>query len=113
MLKSPTHLTIRRPSPTTVSFTASNAPLRTSLSAQVIFYSTILLRLLLGLAVLLVTGAKVSDTPHLLAVWKHDRSLLGGSFGHLAASVADGISWRILLPSTIAIIYIIFRKGYT
>jgi len=112
MLNPPTHLTIRRPSPTTVSFTASNAPLRTSLSLHVIFYSTILLRVLLGLSVLLITVAKITDTPRLIDVWRYEKPLLGGSLGRLATSVADRISWRVLIPTTTAIIYVVFRKGY-
>ena len=113
MLTPPTHLTIRRPSPTTVSFTASNAPLRTSLSAHVIFYLTIFLRILLGLSVLLITAAKVSDNSRFHGVRVHEAAILGGSIARFAASVADKFSWRILIPTTFTIIYVVLRKAYT
>lgn len=112
MLNPPTHLTIRRPSPTTLSFTASNAPLRTSLSAHVIFYLTILLRVLLGLSVLLITAAKVSDSPQFHGVRVQERDVLGGSIAAFVVSIAEKFSWRILIPSTLVTVYIVCRKSY-
>jgi len=113
MLNPPTHLTIRRPSPTTVSFTASNAPLRTSLSVRVILYLTILLRVLLGLSVLSITAAKFSNSPHFHGIGVHRGTFLTGLVAHFAASIAETINWRILIPTALGIIYIVFRRGYT
>ncbi len=113
MLNSPTRLTTRRPSPTTVSFTASNAPLRASLSARVIFYLTILLRVLLGVSVLLITASKASNSPPFHRIRAHRAISLEGSNARFTVFIAERISWRILIPSALAIIYIVFRRGYT
>ena len=113
MLNAPTHLTIRRPSPTTISFTASNAPLRTSLSAHIVFYITILLRVLLGLSVLLIASTKLTDLSQVQGARAHETVYGGDRINYLAAFIAQKSSWRVLIPTTLGIIDIIFRKTYT
>lgn len=62
MLTTRPHLTTLRPSPTTVSHTASTASPRQTFPSQFLHYVLLLLRLLLALATLLVLCAKLSNT---------------------------------------------------
>lgn len=109
----PSYLTIRRPSPTTVSFMVSNAPLRSTLSAKVIFYAGTFLRIVVGFCVLLIDAAKVRNNLFLhngLVSWE---DFWTTATGHGACRVADWLDWRVVVIGSGILFYLIFRKGYT
>jgi phosphatidylinositol N-acetylglucosaminyltransferase subunit H len=113
MFNRPPHLSFRRPSPTTVLFTVSNAPSRATISSRVLFYLELLLRCILGICVLFVDAAKGRN-----GVFFQDDSLSWDllwetSPGMMACSIADRMDWRLLGAVSFALVYLVFRKGYT
>ncbi|KAI9696033.1 MAG: hypothetical protein M1836_005864 [Candelina mexicana] len=113
MLTSPNHLSTHRPSPTTVQFTVSNAPPLKTVSAKIVFYTTLLLRLIIGLAIVLVSIAKIqsaspNDKPSSFEIlFTHNPA------GALSGTVAENVDWRILLPIGGAIAYLVIWRGST
>lgn len=120
----PARLTTYRPSPTTASFTVSNAPTRTTLSSKLTFSIQILLRILLFLSVILLNAAKarhnrtLSFSPSSAREHGSPSVLFGeevwlSAIGGLACWVADGYSWQVITAGSVVVLYVVFRKGYT
>ncbi|KAL1986201.1 hypothetical protein VTN96DRAFT_6716 [Rasamsonia emersonii] len=110
----PARLTVRRPSPTTVCFTVSNAPSRHTWPAKLAFCAEVLLRILVFIFVLLVDAAKLRHS--LLA----ENGFLGlgsdvwsTSLGSFACRIADRYGWSIIAGVSALLIYAVWRKGYT
>lgn len=107
-------LTVQRPSPTTVLFTASNAPARRTWSSKLAFGIEVLLRILGFLSVLLVNFAKVrrfittND-----GNWGVSSELWTTSVGSLTCRIADHYTWPIVAVASALITYAVWRKGYT
>jgi phosphatidylinositol glycan class H protein len=110
----PTRLTVRRPSPTTALFTVSNAPSRRTWPAKIGFCVEVLLRILVFISVLLLDASKL----------RHSVLLEDGGFGiandvwvtsvgSLACRVADQYTWSVVAGLSAALIYAVWRKGYT
>ncbi|THD00264.1 hypothetical protein EYZ11_000314 [Aspergillus tanneri] len=90
----PGRLISRRPSPTTVSFTVSNASRHTSTPAKILFYFQILLRALIFVCVVFFNIARQRDSYF----------------------YQDGSALRCPVVVTLVsavVIYGVFRKGYT
>lgn len=108
------HLTVRRPSTTTVSFTVSNASPRSTLPAKLAFYLQVLVRALLFVCVLLIDTAKLRHMFFLqngpIVPWE---DFWLSRIGSLACRAADAYSWRAVVAASALIIYGVFRKGYT
>lgn len=110
----PPHLIVRRPSPTTVSFTVSNAPQHSSTSAKLVFHVQVIIRAIILCCVILVGVASIRHT-----AWVQDVSIIPWSslwtsrLGDLACRVADSYSLKVVVPVIAAIVYGVFRKGYT
>lgn len=106
----PAHLYVRRPSPTTVCFTVSNAPSRQTWSAKLAFAVEILLRAVIFALVLLTDAAKLR---HL------DLGILRGRIdwttgvGRMAARLADRYHWSIVAGASAVLIYAVWRRRYT
>ncbi|KZF25276.1 hypothetical protein L228DRAFT_280528 [Xylona heveae TC161] len=113
MLNVPVRLSIRRPSPTTVSYTVSNAPSRTSFSAQATFYVTIILRVLLAISALAVAVAKFTQVSGAQKVPGAQILFESTSLGTFSDGIATRFSWKIVFPAVAAIIYAVVQKGYT
>ena len=120
MSLSPTpRLLIRRPSPTTVSFTVSNLPNHSRMTSLLITIPILLLRSLLGVFTLFVNWAKYSSTivearfPLPLPITTAQNIIATTSFGRLAAVVAERIKWPVLLPISAAISYLVIARFYT
>ncbi|KAL4931120.1 PIG-H family GPI synthesis protein [Aspergillus undulatus] len=109
----PLHLISRRPSPTTASFTVSNASRHASTAAKLFFYFQLLLRGIVFAGVLFLHAARYR---HLFffedgsfvpwtAVWS-------SSLGSFVCRVADNYNFFIAFASAL-VVYGVFRKGYT
>lgn len=110
----PARLTVRRPSPTTVCFTVSNAPSRRTWPAKLAFCAEVLLRILVFIFILLVDAAKLRHS------FLAENGLLGlGSdvwstfLGSFACRIADQYGWSIVASVSALLIYAVWRKGYT
>ena len=110
----PGRLILRRPSPTTVSFTVSNASRHTSTPAKVLFYLQVVLRVLSFFCVLLLDVAKLRHSSYIqearlipwAAVWS---TPLGAS----VCGYADRYSYPAVGLVSAIVMYGVFRKGYT
>jgi len=99
MLAPRPHLSIHRPSPTTVAFTVSTASLRKTLTSHLLHYTLLFLRLLLGLSTLLVLYISTIETP--IQILKPLSDYIADvPFSHIAA-----LSFVSL--------FIVFRRFYT
>ncbi|CAI7610083.1 unnamed protein product [Penicillium pancosmium] len=110
----PGRLIVQRPSPTTVSFTVSNASPRSSSPAKILFGIQILLRALLFCCVILGLTARLRNLVLLqgenLAQWQ---AIWSSPFGaHLCGLVDRYNPWAMAVVSVL-VIYGVFKRGYT
>ncbi|KAF9893147.1 hypothetical protein FE257_012558 [Aspergillus nanangensis] len=110
----PSRLILRRPSPTTASFTVSNASRHTSTPAKILFYFQILLRAIVFSLVVVVNVAKHRD-----AFFYQDGTFISwptvwaSAPGVYVCRIVEAYTpWAIALAST-AVIYGVFWRGYT
>lgn len=110
----PVRLHIRRPSPTTVYFTVSNASSRRSTTAKLLFYLQILLRALLLACALFASAAKLRNVPiarrELTMRWE---PVWSSPLGLFMCPVVDSYSAWVVAVVNAIVIYGVFRKGYT
>ncbi|EER26568.1 hypothetical protein CPC735_007410 [Coccidioides posadasii C735 delta SOWgp] len=109
----PSRLLVERPSPTTVLFTVSNAPSRSSITSKLLFYLEILLRVIIFAAVLLVDAAKLRDYAFCqdgIIPWSN---VWSSPAGLMACHIADRHLWQVIAPSSAVLLYLMVRKGYT
>ncbi|PLN85769.1 hypothetical protein BDW42DRAFT_131825 [Aspergillus taichungensis] len=110
----PVRLLSRRPSPTTVSFTVSNASRRTSTPARILSLFQTLLRALVFLFVHIIDIAKLrhsifqGEGPFL--PWN---TIWSTPWGALACRIADAYSYGFIAVASAVMIYGVFRKGHT
>ncbi|KAI9823096.1 MAG: hypothetical protein M1819_001515 [Sarea resinae] len=108
-----THLTTRRPSPTTVLYTASTArPLKT-LASRLLFLLTLLVRLVLGISVLLLALAKARQTIRKNDVYEWEDAVLATRAGGWAMRLASRLDARVVVPACLGVGYAVLRRGYT
>ncbi|CEJ56187.1 hypothetical protein PMG11_02405 [Penicillium brasilianum] len=111
----PGRLTVQRPTPTTVSFTVSNAPRRSSSPAKVLFGLQILLRALLFCCVIVVGITRLRrhffEKGSLFIISWEDvwSSSLGA---HVCRRVDSYNPWVTAIVSAV-VLYGVFRRGYT
>ncbi|EED19476.1 phosphatidylinositol N-acetylglucosaminyltransferase, putative [Talaromyces stipitatus ATCC 10500] len=107
-------LTVQRPSPSTVLFTASNAPARCTWSSKLAFGIEVLLRIVGFLLVLLVNFAKVR---HFISItdgdWGVSPELWATKVGSLACRIADYYTWPIVAIASAILTFAVWRKRYT
>ncbi|KAJ5293690.1 hypothetical protein N7508_008511 [Penicillium antarcticum] len=110
----PGRLKVRRPSPTTVSFTVSNAPQRSNSPAKILFGLQILLRAALFFCVI---GAAIARLRHTFfyedgrviawpAVWS-------SPLGAKVCSLVDLYNPLAMVAGGVLVIYCVFRRTYT
>ncbi|KAJ5924487.1 hypothetical protein N7466_008674 [Penicillium verhagenii] len=110
----PGRLRVQRPSPTTVSFTVSNAPQRSNSPAKILFGFQILLRTILFFCVIIVGLARLRHFSFQAdggsipwpAMWA---SPLGS---HVCQLVDAYNPWAMAVIGTL-VVYGVFRRGYT
>ncbi|KAJ5890945.1 uncharacterized protein N7473_007173 [Penicillium subrubescens] len=111
----PGRLTVQRPTPTTVSFTVSNAPRRSNSPAKILFGLQILLRALLFCCVIVVGITRLRrhffERGNLFIISWEDiwSSPLGA---HVCRRVDSYNPWVIAVVSAL-VLYGVFRRGYT
>lgn len=110
----PSRLILRRPSPTTVSFTVSNASRRTSTPAKAFFYLQILLRAVIFFCVLLLDAAKFRRTFFMEdGSWIRWTTIWSSALGISVCRIADAYSSAVVVLASAIVFYGVFRKGYT
>ncbi|CAI7629701.1 unnamed protein product [Penicillium bialowiezense] len=110
----PGRLKIQRPSPTTVSFTVSNAPQRSSSPAKVLFGLQILLRTILFLCVIVVG---ITLLRHIC--FEGDSGVIkwplvwSSALGSKLCRLVDSYNPLAIAIVSALVIYGVFRRGYT
>ena len=122
MFTTPIYLLTRCPSPTTVSYTASNAPPNKTLVSKAFFYLTVVFRVFIGLFALLVVVTKAQCTPIFLSIVK---GLEGETIMYncsrwisaLRSEAVDGLarrhSWQVIGAGSLMVFFLVFRRFYT
>ena len=115
MVVSSTCLSIRRPSPTTILFTVSNASPRTTFAAQVPIYITWLLRVLIVLstALLLVTKSQCTAQEHGVNISILECPSWFPDIIPIQIATATRISWQTLAPASFVVLFLCFRRFHT
>ena len=110
-----THLTVCRPSPTTVLYNVSNVLPRKTFTANLFLYLTIVARSTLALSTLILliiryqqerTGAAPETGLASLGVWLC-------SIAPILERVATGTTWPILAPTSLLVLFLCFRRFHT
>lgn len=110
----PGRLTVQRPSPTTVSFTVSNAPRRSNTPAKILWALQILLRAVLFCAVVFVTIARFRHTlfenDGRFTQW-HDA--WANPLASRICHTADTFNPLAIMVVSAVVTYGVFRREYT
>lgn len=110
----PSYLKVRRPSPTTASFTVSNASQCTSTPAKALFYLQFLLRACIFVSVLVVCAARLRSSFFAKnGSWVRWTAVWASPLGELACRIADEYSPLVVTVGSVIALYGVFRKGYT
>ena len=107
------HLTKYSPTSTTILYTVSHPPPRSSRSSKALFVLGNVCRVLLCLFVLAVDVAKLHSIFELQRWRSRMTSVQGSVIGRLASSIAKALDWRLVAAGSFLIIYLCLRKGYT
>ena len=107
---SPTLRTLK-PTPSTVSFTVSTRPERKTVPATLKHWISILIRILFGVAVLLLLWVKwrVSCVQSIDVLLR----ILGGRQTALMLQIVGQYQWRYMIPGAVAVLFTVVRRGYT
>lgn len=108
-------LTVHRPTPTTASFTVSNAPRRSNPTAKVLFGLQILLRALLFFCVIGVGVARLrrqffEQGSFLTISWQ---DVWSSPAGDHVCQLVDSYNPSVLVVVGGLVLYGVFRRGYT
>lgn len=108
-------LTIKRPSPTTVLYTVSTRSSNHTFPARIRRTLIGFLRIALGLSLLCILIAKTQEvlSPRWKGHFAHAASFLPNELAYWSGTAASYLAWVYLIPATLAISSIIFKKGYT
>lgn len=110
----PGYLKVRRPSPTTASFTVSNASQCTSTPAKALSHLQFLLRAFIFVTVLAVCAARLRSSFFAEdGSWVRWTAVWTSPFGELACRIADSYSPLVVTVVSVVAMYGVFRKGYT
>ena len=115
MFVASTRLSIRRPSPTTVLFTVSNASPRTTVAAQAFFYITWLFRVLtiLCIGLLLLTKSQCITQKHGVNIDTLECPSWLPNIIPTQPATATRISWQNLAPASFVVLFLCFRRFHT
>jgi hypothetical protein len=109
----PCNLRIKRPTPTTVSFTVSTRAPLTTLTSHFIHYTALASRVIIAASILLVLSTKwcLWSTRE---GWNHLPTWLSQSLpGQGAKFVAENAMARYLVPVSMVVLWACARRGYT
>ncbi|KAJ5590745.1 hypothetical protein N7450_004717 [Penicillium hetheringtonii] len=110
----PGHLRAQRPSPTTVSFTVSNASPRSNSPAKILFGIQILMRALLFCCVIIAFTARTRNLFFLqgnnMAQWQ---AIWSSPVGAHVCHLVDRYNPWVITVVSVLVIYCVFKRGYT
>lgn len=109
----PARLSIQRPAPTTVLFTVSNAPSRSTVTSKLLFYLELFLRISVFAAVLLIDAAKLREHVFYRDGYIPWTSVWSSPVGTFACHIADRHVWHVVAPISAVLLYLMSRKGHT
>ena len=101
MLGTRPHLTMLRPSPTTVSYTVSTASSRSTLPSLILHHVLLSIRLVLGLSILLLLYVKAFDPP------------LPLSLSYYPILHVDEHPWSHVIPVAFIGFFLVLRRFHT
>ena len=116
MLTTSHYLTTRRPSPTTVEYIVSNAPLSNTIAARILQYLLVSIRICLGFLTVVILNAKIQFQPPKKVDTSSSAHRQQSQFGSKLSTidlVATGTSWQVLLPFSTVLLFLCFRRFYT
>ena len=113
LLIRPNYLRVRSPSPTTVEFIVSNAFSTNTIASQVLFYLSILFRILGGGIALFLLIANALF--HLHSTRQDNPGIL--DYALISASVLDPVTsivpWQVLVPCSLSVLFLCFHRFHT
>ncbi|KAJ5647955.1 hypothetical protein N7490_004327 [Penicillium lividum] len=104
----PSRLLVQRPSPTTVSFTVSNAPSRSNSPAKILFGFQVLLRTLLFLCVVVIALARLRHFS-----FEAEGAIWASPLGSHICQLVDAYNPFVVAVMSTLVIYGVFRRNYT
>jgi phosphatidylinositol glycan class H protein len=113
MLTSTMHLAVRQPSPTTISYTVSNAYRRETISAHIIFYLTIILRALIFLSTLFVLGLKSELQTGGKVLGREQYDAVTAQIPPTVREYVEGTRWQIVVPVALGVMFLCFKRFHT
>jgi phosphatidylinositol glycan class H protein len=104
-------LHVLQPTSSAITYTVSTRRVPKTLPALVGYYAGILTRVLLGITSVLLLWMKLRVTQ----AQSLDLSLglLGHDFEKQLVKLAESCQWRYLVPSTLLLLFLVFRRNYT
>ncbi|KAJ5760471.1 hypothetical protein N7520_007627 [Penicillium odoratum] len=110
----PSRLLVQRPSPTTVSFTVSNAPSRSNSPAKILFGFQVLLRTVLFLCVVVIALARLRhfsfEAEGGFISWP---AIWASPLGSHICQLVDAYNPFVVAVMSTLVIYGVFRRNYT
>lgn len=104
-------LRILQPTQSTVSYTVTTRPTPRSLTASIVHYIALQLRVVSGLCTSLLVWTKwrltFEQSTRLLA------TVMGSGFEDTLIKVADFCEWMYLAPGALILLFLVFKRGYT
>lgn len=107
MLKRPLQLEAHCPSPTTVSYTVSNALPQASASSRILRFAELALRVCLGSLGLLSGAASIGYAFNVRA----DSNNLYGAFSHIILPLVESTDYRVVLICSFTIVWLCLQKS--
>lgn len=110
------NLSVKRPTPTTVSYTVSTRSVNRTIPDQVQRVLIATIRILIGVftSLLLLKKVELSHLTYITNLLPLPEALFHPhSPGRLAHFIASVTPWKWILPASFTILWLVFRKGYT
>jgi phosphatidylinositol glycan class H protein len=112
-LTSPPAQTLRvlQPTPSTITYTVSTRPVPKTVPAHVGYYVGTLVRIIFGLTSGLLLWMKWQITNELRILFL--QVALGTEGEKQLVKMVETFQWRYLVPSTLAMMFLVFKRNYT
>jgi phosphatidylinositol glycan class H protein len=109
------HLSVKRPSETTVLFTVSNASPRDTITARLLYYLTVLFRAVavLSTTILLVIKSRCTAKEHDINYFLPECAFWLPKKIPVLIDAATHSSWQHVLPVSLVILFLCFRRFHT
>lgn len=104
-------LHVLQPTSSTITYTVSTRSVPRTLPAFIAYYVGILIRISLGIASALLLWVKWHVTNDLSTVLLQEA--LGSEGEGQVVKMVEACQWRYLIPSTLVVLFLVFRRNYT